>query len=301
MKLATSTCDFTVACKTHLERIEHVAAAGFRHIDLSMYRMADMDEFSGDDWKSRALALKKEAEARGLDFVQAHSPGGNPLGEDAEKLTQATIRSIEVCGVLGIPMTVVHSGLCGAVSMEEYNERNLVFYKKLFPVMEETGVQVCIENTTKANMGKNTFFLTGKDMADFCRFSGHPLMKGCWDTGHANIEGHQYSDLMDMGEYLAAIHSNDNRGYVDEHIFPLTGTFAADEILHGLIDCGFRGPFTFECDSTLLRPGSWPFSRRVYEGDDRLAMPPLWLRDGFEKLMYETGKWILESYDIPVE
>ena len=48
-----------------------------------------------------------------------------------------------------------------------------------------------------------------------------------------------------------AIHYNDNRGGGDEHIAPFLGTLNHDEVITALIDVGFKGYFTLECDSML--------------------------------------------------
>lgn len=192
MKLATTTCDFGIY-PTHEERIRHLYDAGFRYIDLSLYTEGDMRDFMKHDWKETARNLKVYTESLGMKFVQAHSPGGNPLSRDAkwDWLLESTIRSIEVCGILGIPSTVVHAGWAADIGREEYYEKNLEFYRLLWPVMEQNNVNVLVENSTKANMGSNYYFLTGADMKEFLKYAGHPLLHACWDTGHANIEGHQ--------------------------------------------------------------------------------------------------------------
>lgn len=59
-------------------------------------------------------------------FFKTYSPGGNPISEDklyADSLLKATIRSIEVCGVLGIPNIVVHAGSLLGLSKQESFEK----------------------------------------------------------------------------------------------------------------------------------------------------------------------------------
>lgn len=110
MKIATTTCDFVRFLKTDGEKIRALHKAGFRYIDLSMYSLTAQSPLMGEEWKKEAEGLKALAESLGMKFVQAHSQGGNPLSKDKEKvdfLLRATLRSIEVCEVLGIPCTVV--------------------------------------------------------------------------------------------------------------------------------------------------------------------------------------------------
>lgn len=103
-------------------------------------------------------------------------------------------------------------------------------------------------------MGGNYYFYTGADMREFIDYAGHPLLGVCWDTGHANIEGSQYREILALGDTLKAVHINDNRGERDEHILPFAGTASMDEVMQALADVHFDGYFTMECDSMLL-PG----------------------------------------------
>lgn len=310
MKLATTTGDFAHYTASHTERVRHVYDAGFTYIDLSMYDdFGTPSPFFTPDWREYTKRLGEFAAGLGMTFVQAHSPGGNPLCYDASRqvLLDATIRSIEVCGLLGIPHTVVHAGVMSGIGKDEYFERNLEFYRQLFPVMEKTGVRVLTENSAHINMGGNYYFYTGADMREFIDYAGHPLLGVCWDTGHANIEGSQYREILALGDTLKAVHINDNRGERDEHILPFAGTASMDEVMQALADVHFDGYFTMECDS-MLRPAKyWLGNRRrmtdVRPGqtpdatpDNRLAEPPLELAKKAEEMLYLCGKYILESY-----
>jgi len=298
MKLATTTCDFGIY-PSHEERIRHLHDAGFRYIDLSLYTEADMIPFMKSDWQETALRLKEFAESLGMKFVQAHSPGGNPLSRDAkwDSLLASTIRSVEVCGILGIPNTVVHAGWAGGIGREEYYEQNRDFYALLFPAMEANSVSVLTENSAKSNMGSNYYFLTGADMAEFLDWAAHPLLHACWDTGHANIEGHQYDDIVALGGHLRALHINDNRGKMDEHMMPYLGTMCMDEVMLGLREIGYTGCFTFEGGSTPVRRASWPLSRTPFRETPFLQDPPDFLYDDLERTMYKIGVHILKAYD----
>ncbi len=301
MKIATTTADFRKFCQNDIERIRELHRAGFRYVDLNMYSFTPDCVYMQDDWKKAVSELKAEADRLGMTFVQAHSQGGNPLHEDpahVEFLIAATIRSIEICHELGIKNTVVHPGFAKDICKEEWFERNKQFFTRLFPAMEAFGVNVLTENSTASNMGDRYFANTGKDMLDFLHFVGHPQLHACWDTGHANCEGPQYDEILALGSELYAIHYNDNRGKRDEHLIPYLGTLNHDEVLHALIDVGFKGYFTLECDASLTTPKSWPFKRREYAPDTRLAEPQLFMQRRVEELMYETAKHILSAYDL---
>lgn len=300
MRLVTSTCDFK-ELKDYVKQIECLYEAGFRNIDLSMYTPFDGDPLFGDGWKEYAEFLLSFATEKGMKFTQAHGPNVNNMdGERGfEDAVWKTRRAIEVCGILGIPNVVVHAGWDrNVLDKDVWFEENRKFFRELFEDMERCGVNVLCENTTKANMPTWYYLITGADMRAFIDFVDHPRFGGCWDTGHANVEGNQYHEIMALGDKLFGIHFNDNRGKQDEHITPFMGTMNVDEVMHALSDVGYKGDFTFECDSGL-RPGYyWLGNRRKFAEDSRLFQPPLALKIQAEKLLYEVGKYILTTYGL---
>ena len=299
MKIATTTSDFKNWCVTDEERIREIHRAGFRYVDLSMYRFSPDCPYMREGWRDEVKKIRELADSLGLTFVQAHSQGGNPLSEDKAHvyfLVDATIRSIEICELLGIKNTVVHNGFGPGLTKEEWFVKNKAFYERLFPAMERCGVNVLCENSTFID---GMYFInTGKDMRAFIDFVDHPMIHGCWDTGHANCEGPQYDDIMALGDELYAIHYNDNRGVDDEHVAPFLGTMNHDEVMHALIDVNYKGYFTLECDSTLRRYDQWTGKRRRFEQDKRLSEPQLFMQRHIEKMLKESSEWILSSYGL---
>lgn len=301
MKIATTTGDFAMWCESDEERIRELYKAGFRYIDLSMYSFTPNCIYMKDDWKEAVERIKDLADSLKMVFVQAHSQGGNPLSDDKEHvdfLLKATLRSIEICGMLGIKNTVVHSGWQGGISKEEWFKRNKEFYEKLFLTAQRCGVNILCENSTKANMGDMYYINSGKDMLEFISFVNHPLFHGCWDTGHANCEGSQYDEITALGKELYAIHYNDNLGVSDAHVAPFLGILNHDEIINALIDIDFQGYFTMECDSSLRKNKYWLGNRRQFDKDSRCSEPQLFMQRHVEKMMYETAQWLLDSYEL---
>lgn len=84
----------------------------------------------------------------------------------------------------------------------------------------------------------------------------------------------------------------------DEHLIPYLGSLNHDEVINALIDVKFKGYFTLECSSSLVRPKDWLGGRRVFERDTRLAEPQLFMQQRLEALMYDTAKYILSSYGL---
>ena len=151
MKIATTSGDFTRFCATDEDRIRELHKAGFRYIDLSMYSFTPDCVYMQENWKDAVRKLQALTGELGMQFVQAHSQGGNPLSDDPEHLDfllKATLRSIEICEMLGIKNTVVHNGCRVGLSKEAWFAENKAFYEKLLPTAERCGVNILCENST---------------------------------------------------------------------------------------------------------------------------------------------------------
>lgn len=299
MKIATTTGDFIRVCANDKERVQALFDCGFRYIDLSLYDGAREDwEYFAEDWQEKVEELRAFGERLGVKFVQCHAPGGNPLTSKPDKydlLLRSTIRSLEICQILGIPNCVYHAGWRTGIEKENYFKENRRFVEALIPTMEKTGVTLCVENSTKANMKDMYYFFDGEDMAEFIDWIGHPLLKACWDTGHANIEEHQYKDLVALGDRLATVHINDNLGAKDQHMHPYIGTVNMDEVMHGLLDANFKGYFTFECIS-LAPHNYWLHKRHKFEEDTRALNANLQIYKKAAELTYAIGEYVLSQY-----
>jgi len=303
MKLATTTGDFDFYCRTYKERVQHLAEAGFCYADLSMCNIYSDDELLiSEQWRDNVKRLKEYAEQLGVQFVQAHSPCGNPLRttgdwrERYELLMKTTLRSIEVCGELGIPNIVVHAGCRENLGKRGFFEENGEFYRKLFPVAEKYNVNILVENSSKANVACSTAYYTntGADMRELIEYVDHPLFHACWDTGHGNMDGTQYENIMALGKELYALHINDNQERTDAHVMPYMGTLNMDEVMCALKDSEYKGYFTLESCSVFTNVLS---KKRIFERETRLKYPQLFMQKSAEKLMYDTCKYILQEYD----
>ena len=300
MVIATTTNDFG-AVNDYVKRIEYVCEGGFRYVDLCLWAPLRDDPLFSENWRDHALMLKSLSEEKGFTFVQAHSPCANSCnGEKGfADAVRKSKRAIEICGVLEIPNVVVHPGYGkDLVDKDIWFEENRRFYMALIDDMERCGVNVLCENNTRANVPYGYNLFVGKDMREFIDYLEHPMFGGCWDTGHANIGGNQYDDIIALGNKLYGIHFSDNRGKEDEHTAPFMGTLNVDEVMHALLDVGYKGVFTFEADS-ILRPASYRHgNRHSFAADSRLAEPPLAVKIQMEKFLFETGKYILNTYGL---
>ena len=296
MLLATTTEDFHPFTSDHRERVRLCAEAGFRSIDLSLYTPAMGDPLFGADWQKAAEELLSYAERLGVRFVQCHAPAVNCLA-DYDKAVTLTERAIEICGVLHIPIMVTHAGYDAATDEDAWRDGNLRFYRALMPTAERNGVCVLVENSAHVNI-KGYYLYDGKALRAFFDAMNHPSFGVCWDTGHANMEGAQYEEILTLGDALRAVHFNDNRGERDEHLIPFMGTMNVNEVVHALLDVGFRGPFTFEATSPFRPHRFWLGNRRAFPADERITHATLDMQRALERTLYETGRAILSAYGL---
>ena len=299
MLLATTTEDFAPFTESHEERIRLLYEAGFRSIDLSLYDVIPGDPLFSDSFREAAESLADYADGLGMRFVQCHAPAVNCLRseEDFSRALTLTARAIEICGILKIPTLVTHVGFHPSLDEEGWREGNLRFYRALMPAAKENSVRVLAENSAHANL-KGYYLYTGRACRRFADGMNDPNFGICWDTGHANMEGAQYDEILALGDALGAIHFHDNRGEKDEHLIPFLGTMSIDEVMHALIDVGFKGPFTFEATSSLRPPCYRMGDRRPYPGDTRMEKPTLAMQKAAERLLFITGEEILSAYGI---
>ena len=296
MILCTTTGDFSSHANNDIERVKELNLAGFKYADLSLYGN-ETRAYMHDDWKKDIQKLKAQAEEFGVTFVQSHAPAYETLetldpNENPEEKFLETVRAIEICAELGIPMTVSHAGVKRNSSKEETIELNKKYYERLIPVMEKTGVNVLVENTGILDNNGRYYLNSAERLVEFIEYFNHPLLHACWDIGHANKFGKQYEQIKTLGKHLYAIHYNDNDNVYDVHYAPFLLNLDNDDAMRGLIDANFKGPFTFECTGTI-RFQINRFGKKMNNHASSIEV----IR-AYEKALFETGKYLLNSYGI---
>ena len=310
MKLATTTGDLFWSGDTPDRIIENFRTTGFKYLDVSFYTdHRPGSRLVGDDYRRYIDEYAGAAAKYGVTYVQAHAPGYNPFDTAADHETGmlAMRRTIEACGILGIPNLVTHAGFSRDIpadgGRERYYAENREFYARLMDDAEHYGVNVLTENSAEGNMGSKYFFFTGADIREFIEYTDFDRLFACWDTGHANMRGvNQYDDIVALGDLLRAVHIQDNYGKYDEHIAPFMGTLNLDAVIQGLIAVGFGGPFTFEASNMIMPAGAWPHKRNEFVGPGgeapRLFNASREICIQAESLLYSIGKYALEQYGL---
>ena len=270
--------------------IRAVAGAGFKYIDLSLYRLRGDSDLMKDGWEETIEDLKELADELGIEFRQAHSPGYPTNG--SQEWINTNKRSIDICKMLGIENLVVHA--VGASSKDAFFTSNARYYGYILPYAAENGVNILCENSTSKNTGSSWYINDGADMREFIKYvqdEGYSNFHGCWDTGHANCEGSQYLDILALGDEIYAIHFHDNLG-TDSHMVPYYGNMDVDEVMRALKVIGYNGDFTLETDGSNRIGSNYtgpeleddlnPYSTNRFEQQD---------------IIYQIMTYILEKYD----
>ena len=304
MKLSTSTGDFKRVGATMPERIKLIAEAGFKHINLELTDA--VGRLDGDDWEDRIAAISAALKESGADCVLAHAMCENLREESYDTIVSETLRDVVACERLGIPDLVVHPLYPDGMDRDGAVDFNRAFYKELIEASKGSPVRLLIENMadTECEVG----FSTGEQMASFLDLCGDDRLGACWDTAHGNLnappQNDQYSSIKALGPRLRALHVSDNFGRrLHWHSFPFNGSINFDSILVALSEIGYRGAFNFEASYIVRNAKMPPVHRNKWshptdpDFTPKLTDPPCELIMLGEKLLYATGKYLLEQYD----
>ena len=312
MKLVTSTGDFAGYGKTIPEMVREFKDGKFKYINLEQTgKIPPLFSECDDDWKRLAHEYGEAAAYAGIEYVVSHAPClhnpvvealDDPQNETYRANVRAIRRSIETCHMLGIERIVVHACANNTFTNEEFYKYNTMFYREFFDLMEKYNITVMTENWDN----NATHLSTGKEIRDLIDSLDHPLLGACWDTAHGNIDRvargiGQYQNILEIGDKLKGMHVSDNFGDCHHHSWPFAGRISFDSIMQGLIDVNYDGFFTFEASYTLVNHTNPPYGRAAWQHNGqavtKLLDPSIELKKKAVDLLYETGKYILETYD----
>lgn len=208
-------------------------------------------------------------ESLGLFVQSVHAPWNRAAdlwGDDESKGDAAVIElceCIRAAAGIGAPIVVAHAWI--GFTPTAPTELGISRFAHVADEAERLGVKVAIENTE------------GEEHLDFLleRFTGHPAVGFCWDTGHELCYNRGRDLLASFGDRLLGTHINDNLGISDPggpttwlddlHLLPFDGVADWRGIARRLASTRFGGPLTFELNR-LSKPGR-------HENDPYAAMP----------------------------
>ena len=289
------------------EYYAHIRSCGFRYIDFNFYEQIGTDSsvYMADGWQDRIAATRALLDSVGVRPVICHAPKGEPA-LDTEGILRRTMRSAECCQVLGIDRMVYHPGAFRGMTRKEFMDFNVEYVRRLLPTLEKTGVNLLLENVGRWD--EPYFANEAATMLDLIESVNHPLYHACLDTGHLSLaDGEQYETIVALGKHLMGLHIQDNYGSLsvqmldkpwrqDLHLPPLTGRVNFDEVMRGLKEIDYQGPFNVEIES----PRAYDKANK-YAPEPRLRTVPLHLAEEYFRWVHDIAQFMLESYGIPAE
>ena len=231
---------------------------GFTAYDFSMSWEGPSSELIlADDYKEQATALRQYADGIGIKCNQTHAPltrerlGEYEYGERGEELL---VRAIEISGILGASVCVVHQ--LKLVSPEE----NAVFFGGLEPYARKAGVKIALENLwnwdNEKDCAKKVACSEHESFKRHLDLLPKDLFVGCIDTSHAGMRGLDTSavQIIDaLGDRLGEMHLSESDYRFDQHWLPFSMQYNFEEIILALKRNGYRGDITFEMDKYFNR------------------------------------------------
>lgn len=226
--------------------------AGFDCYDYSMYwiheKSKDMLE---EDYRERAVSLRKFADDLGMECNQAHAPF-DLNHTDSFDLSNETyrklVRSLEVASVLGAKNIVVHAiGYC-QLSKENFYQLNRKFYKNLLPYCERFRICVSVENLFDWKEKALPVLSDPTEHMNFVKSLDSDRFNICLDVGHSAVTGFQPEKVITSmnKNILKALHIQDNDCFMDLHTIPFAGKLDWNKITVALKTIGYEGDWTFE-------------------------------------------------------
>lgn len=229
------------------------AANGARHLVLSDTLL---NMIGGASKLYRAL--RTEAAAAGLDFVDAHAPFRDDCDPDcpdpaARPFMLAHLKlMLQVVSDFGIRTCCVHIGstFFRAYTPEQHRDAMCRTLDEVLPLAEQLDVTICLENIfTPLNTVDDVLYYLGKYP------SAH--LGACFDSGHANIMEngmklpeccavkrfagadmpmHWEHDVLDrMLPHIVNCHLHDNDASADQHLLPGKGTIDWNKLVPKLL------------------------------------------------------------------
>lgn len=261
--LLTTQTDMLGAYFGDIRAIEMIADAGFDAIDYSMFEIWDNGTFGSDGYLDYINQIKAAADAKGITFAQAHAPfGGFRYAENEDEIITKEIdrakRAIEIAGILGVKVLVIHPLQFKRYFFNEayFKDVNMRFYRELLPYAEKYNIKIACENMWQRDRKSehiiDSVCADPKEFNDYIDTINSEYFTACLDLGHCGLTSREAQDcLRTMGGRVGALHVHDNDYKDDLHTLPGYGDMDWDEITKALADIGYSGSFTFEADRFL--------------------------------------------------
>ena len=235
--------------------------AGFDAYDFSVFHGSQGDALvSADDYLEQAKALRAYADEIGIACNQAHAPFPTATDDNYPRFNMSTdaynawaykkiVRSIEVVGILGAKVIVVHPW--NYYTLEE----NIKLYKSFEETARKANVKIGVENMWNWDKEKKVVCPAACSYHDDFKahLDGLPkdVFVACVDLGHAEMQGldtNAVTMLKTLGDRVEALHIHDNDLIHDSHALPYSLSINFSAIIDALKEIGYQGDVTLEVD-----------------------------------------------------
>lgn len=241
--------------------LDLIKSAGFTAYDFSMFNrgpeFVELSFIDGENYLELAQKLREYADKIGLVCNQAHSPFPSVCPEDEVKNIdrfEATKRSIEVAGILGAKIIIVHP------FNDFTSEQNKEWYLKLLPLAEANKVKMAYENMWNWDHEKgHAIFAACASTEDFVKHiddMNSNYVVACVDVGHASMMGdlvNPYDLIKGLNKRVQALHLHDNDLLHDNHQLPFTMNMDFAPIIKALKEINYQGDITLESDNYFVK------------------------------------------------
>jgi sugar phosphate isomerase/epimerase len=236
------------------EIVKMLKDAGFDAYDASMFTNGVFDSILyAENWQEQAKEFRAYADRLGIVCNQSHAPFASLRANDEkynEWMFPRLVRAIQVSGILGVKVCVVHP--CNDWTAEE----NAKFYEKLEPYARESGVRIGVENMWNCVGWDTPEFRAIKAACSHHEdFKAHldllpaDVFVACVDIGHAEMRGLETSAVQmieTLGQSMQAMHLHDVDLVHDNHQIPFTQGIDFAKVIKALKKIGYQGDITLE-------------------------------------------------------
>lgn len=184
----------------------------------------------------------------GFRAVSMHAPSSvgdlsSPDELQREETLIACQKVLDAAMLMGANLVTFHpSSIEGEMSQSE--ERYLALQETLRDLSgyaEDRDLKIAIENFPCPFFGCEPL-----ELYKCIRNLDLPNVGMCLDIGHAFVGKYLPNILTELGDKVFSVHASDNRGRVDEHLSPGQGSIPWEQIINGLRQMDFKGPFVVE-------------------------------------------------------
>lgn len=240
------------------EAIRLIAKGGYDCLDFSVGGMTHDDHhiWNSDGYREEAERIRRVCQKNNVEAALLHTPflfsWQDP--EAMEKIAlPRTIRSLEIAGILGAPIAIVHPihDIPYSFYGDMLYKKNIAFYRYLLPYAKKYNVKIALENMFQYDSRGNTIPDMYADIDEFKRALeelSDPFFCACVDVGHCGLGRCCTAGEMirALGDHVQALHVHDNDNTRDTHTVPYLGTMDWEDICSALREINYQGVMNLE-------------------------------------------------------